>query len=247
MTALSAGSDAFPLLYAQAAECAFKCAAKAPEAHALNVYQRKAAEAVKTQTDGRFELHLFPNNPFGGDADMVSQLRSGALETVLLSGVNVPSTLAAASAMSGAGFGFTDYHAVWTALDGKVGAYLRQKVAGGGIVALEKVCDNGFRQNTASSKPIPTPDDLRGARMRVPVSALCASLFEMQKFCSVTSHMWEGWRFPINRRAREGVRADLREKVAAIINDHAMEQRVDERAVRRAAAGRLEAGAAARH
>jgi hypothetical protein len=99
----------------------------------------KAAEQVKSETNGRFELQLFPNNQLGADSDMLSQLRSGALECFLNSGVNVLSTLVPAAAISGVGFAFKDYPAVWNALDGKLGANLRGQVTKSGIVVLDKV------------------------------------------------------------------------------------------------------------
>ncbi len=37
--------------------------------------------------------------------------------------------------------------------------------------------DNGFRQITTSNKPINTPDDLKGLKLRVPVSPLFTSMF----------------------------------------------------------------------
>ena len=42
------------------------------------VHARIAAEAIKRETDGRFDLQLFPNYQLGGDTDMFSQLRVGA-------------------------------------------------------------------------------------------------------------------------------------------------------------------------
>ena len=121
------------------------------------------------------------------------------------------------------------------------------------------------RQITTSIRPIVTPADLQGLKMRVPVSALWTSLFkslgaaptainfaevysalqtkivdgqenppaiisaaklyEVQKYCSLTNHMWDGWWFLMNRRAWNSVPADLKDKVAAIINANAMAQR----------------------
>ena len=77
---LAAIGAAFPLRYAKAAEFSFKWGTNVPETHPLNVYGRKAAEEVSQATDGRFELRVFPNNQLGGDTDMFSQLRTGALE-----------------------------------------------------------------------------------------------------------------------------------------------------------------------
>jgi TRAP-type C4-dicarboxylate transport system substrate-binding protein len=163
---------AVPLRYARAAEFAFKLGTNVPEAHPLNVYARKAADEIKQETDGRFELKIFANNQLGGDTDMFSQLRSGALECFTLSGVNVLSTLIPSAAIWGVGFAWKDYPTLWNALDGKFGVYLRSQIDKTGLVVLDKIWDNGFRQVTTSIRPIVTPADFQGSRYEFP-SALC--------------------------------------------------------------------------
>src|SRR6188472_1802054 len=54
---------------AGAAEYVFKWGTNVPESHPLNVHARKAAEAIKQETNGKFDLQLFPNNQLGGDSD----------------------------------------------------------------------------------------------------------------------------------------------------------------------------------
>jgi tripartite ATP-independent transporter DctP family solute receptor len=265
MAGLATLGAAVPLRYAKAAEVSFKLGTNVPESHPLNVYARKAAEEITQQTDGRFELKIFANNQLGGDSDMFSQLRSGALECFTLSGVNVLSTLIPSAAIWGVGFAWKDYPTLWNALDGKLGAHLRSQIEKSGLLALDKIWDNGFRQVTTSVRPIVTPADFQGLKIRVPVSALWTSLFkslgasptginfaevysalqtkvvdgqenppaiisaaklyEVQKYCSLTNHMWDGWWFLINRRAWQAVPADLQGKVAAIINKNAMAER----------------------
>lgn len=258
-------SAALPLRYAHAAEHTFKIGTNVPASHPLNVYLTKAAEQVKAETNGRFEFQLFPNNQLGADSDMLSQLRSGALECFLNSGVNVLSTIIPSAAISGVGFAFKDYPALWSALDGKLGAHLRNQIIRGGFVVMDKIWDNGFRMITNSARPIVQPEDLRNMKIRVPVSALwlslfkslgasptglnfaevysalqtkvvdgqenppaiisAAKLFEVQKYCSVTNHMWDGWWFLINRRAWGQVPADIQETVTRIVNTTCMAER----------------------
>ena len=198
---------------------------------------------------------------------MLSQLRSGALECFLNSGVNVLSTIIPSAAISGVGFAFKDYPALWSAMDGKLGTNLRGQITKGGFVVLDRIWDNGFRMITNSAKPITRPDDLKGMKIRVPVSALWLSLFkslgaaptglnfaevysalqtkvvdgqenppaiisaaklyEVQKYCSVTNHMWDGWWFLINRRAWSQVPGSMQESVARIVNAACMAQRED--------------------
>jgi Bacterial extracellular solute-binding protein, family 7 len=61
-------------------------------------------------------MQPFPNNQLGGDSDMFSQLRSGALECFSLSGVNVLSTLIPSASIWGIGFAFPNYQALWSAV-----------------------------------------------------------------------------------------------------------------------------------
>ncbi|MBC7582478.1 MAG: TRAP transporter substrate-binding protein [Tardiphaga sp.] len=54
-----------------------------------------------------------------------------------------------------------------------------------------------------------------------------AKLYEVQKYCSMTNHMWDGFWFLANRRAWERLPADLRTIVAKNINAAAVNERVD--------------------
>jgi tripartite ATP-independent transporter DctP family solute receptor len=251
----------------KAAEFVFKWGTNVPRAHPLNVHAQRAAEAIRHETNGRFDLQLFPNNELGGDTSMFSQLRSGELECFTLSGVNVLSGLVPAAAIHGVGFAFPNYDAVWKALDGKLGLYLRTQIEKSGLVVMEKIWDNGFRQITTSTKPIGRPADLQGLKLRVPISALWVSLFqslgaapggidfsevypaleakifdaqenplaiistarlyEVQAYCSLTNHMWDGWWFLVNRRAWERLPPFIQEIVSRNLNAAAVEQRRD--------------------
>ena len=78
LAGVAALASALPMRRAAAAEFVFQWGTNVPESHPLNVHARMAAEAIKRETDGRFDLQLFPNNQLGGDTDMSSQLRVGA-------------------------------------------------------------------------------------------------------------------------------------------------------------------------
>ncbi len=158
---------AVPIRRARAAEYVFKLGTDVPDTHPINVHARKAAEAIRERTGGRVELQLFPNNQLGGQSDMLSQLRSGALECFALSGVNVLSTLIPTSSIYGLGFAFPNYDAVWRAMDGQLGQTLRGQIEKAGFVVLDRIWDNGFRQITNSVRPIREPKDLQGLKIRV--------------------------------------------------------------------------------
>ena len=65
--------------------------------HPLNTSMAKAGERIKNETDGRVTIELFPKNQLGSDADMLSQLRSGALELFAQTGVLMSTLVPVAS------------------------------------------------------------------------------------------------------------------------------------------------------
>ena len=181
-TLLLAGTAAtaiigMPLIAKGAAEFQLKYANNSPTAHPLNVRAVEAMERIKQETNGRVEIQIFPNNQLGSDTDMLSQLRSGAIEFFTLSGL-ILSTLVPVASINGVGFIWENYDKVWPAMDGGLGAHVRAQIAKAGLYAFERQWDNGYRQMTSSTRPIKGPDDLKGFKIRVPPSPLWTSMFK---------------------------------------------------------------------
>src|SRR4051794_11639658 len=166
-----------PWIARAAAEFQLKYANNSPVTHPLTVRTMEAAERIKQQTNGRVEIQVFPNNQLGSDTDMLSQLRSGAIEFFTLSGL-ILSTLVPVASINGVGFVWESYDKVWPAMDGALGAYIRAQIAKAGLHAFERQWDNGYRQMTSSTRPIKNPDDLKGFKIRVPPSPLWTSMFK---------------------------------------------------------------------
>ena len=232
----------------------------------MNIRAKQAADAIRAETNGRLDIQIFPSSQLGSDTDTLSQLRSGGVEFFTLSGL-ILSTLVPPAALNGLGFAFPDYDTVWRAMDGEVGAYIRAQIAKVNLVAMDKIWDNGFRQITTSTKPITNADDLRGLKIRVPVSPMWTSMFkafdsspasinasemytalqtkvvdaqenpisvvslfklnEVQKYCSLTNHMWDGFWFLANKRAWERLPENIRAIAAKHLNAAAVSQRAD--------------------
>ena len=162
---------------ANAAEFTFKYANNSPVTHPLVIRAGEALEKIKKETDGKVDIQMFPNNQLGSDTDMLSQLRSGAIEFFTLSGL-ILATLVPAASINGVGFAWSGYDKVWPAMDGELGAHVRAQIAKSGLVAMDQMWDNGYRQMTSSIKPINSPDDLKGFKIRVPPSPLWTSMFK---------------------------------------------------------------------
>src|SRR5207249_2804528 len=129
---------------AQTAEFSYKYANNLPDAHPMNVRAKEMAAAIRAETNGRFDLQIFPNNQLGSDTDMLSQIRSGGIEFFTLSGL-ILATLVPAASINGIGFAFPDYDTVWKAMDGDLGAFIRGEITKANLVVMDKIWDNGFR------------------------------------------------------------------------------------------------------
>ena len=123
------------------------------------------------------KLTIFQASKLGGDNDLLSQARSGAVDFVQPAGLILASILPVA-AVNGMGFSFKEYAQVWTAVDGDLGDYVRAQIgAKTGLVPMEKRWDLGFRQITTSAKPVEKAGDLSGLKLRVPGAPALVSLF----------------------------------------------------------------------
>ena len=145
--------------------------------HPVNVRAKELAENIRRDTDGRVDLQIFPNSQMGSDPDVLSQIRAGGIDCVLMSGL-IFSTLVPVASINGLGFAFKDYAQVWNAMDGDLGAYIRGALAKVNLFAMDRMWDSGFRQITTSSKPINSPADLKGLKIRVPGAPIWTTLFK---------------------------------------------------------------------
>src|SRR2546426_5425622 len=176
-----AGAAALPLVAmlprrAHAAEFTYKLATGQDPSHPVNKRAQEAIERIKEATKGRLEIRLFPANQLGSDTDLLAQVRNGGVE-FFNQASSVLSTLVPAAGIVNTGFAFTDYDQVWKAMDGPLGKYVRGQIEKVGLLTMSKPWDNGFRQITTSAKPINTPDDLRGLKLRVPSAPMLSTLF----------------------------------------------------------------------
>lgn len=251
---------------AHAAEFTYKYGGNLPGDHPTMLWAQKAADRIKERTNGRLEIRVFPNNQLGSDTDMLSQLRSGALEFFTLAGT-ILSVFVPLTAIDGVGFAFPDQETVWKAMDGDFGAMIRKRIEASNLVVMDRIWGHGFRHVTSNVAPITKPEDLRGLKIRMPVTPLWTSMFkalganptsinfsetysalqtkvvdaqenplsvtevaklyEVQKYLSLTNHIWGGYWFLSNKRAFERLPADVREVVRKVLDECCTEQRAD--------------------
>ncbi|KQW38530.1 TRAP transporter substrate-binding protein [Rhizobacter sp. Root404] len=162
---------------ASAAEFTYKLATGQSLTQPINPRLKQACDRILEASSGRLEIKFFPASQLGSDTDLLSQVRSGGVEFLNISG-SVLSTVVSGAALTNVGFAFSGYDQVWSGIDGELGKNIRGQIEKAGFVAVSKASDNGFRQITSSSKAIKSAADLQGYRIRVPVSPIFTSLFK---------------------------------------------------------------------
>jgi tripartite ATP-independent transporter DctP family solute receptor len=251
----------------RAADFRLKFANNMPLTHPMNVRGREMAKAIDEETNGAVQIQLFPSSQLGSDTDTLAQVRSGAVDLFALSPV-ILGTLVPSVQISAIGFAFQDYNQVWTAMDGDLGAHVRGEIEKTGtLFAFDHIWDNGFRVTTTSTRPVPTPDDLKEMKLRVPPSPIIMSIFrafgaapasinfaevysalqthivegqenpltlvssaklyEVQKYCSLTNHVWDGFWMLGNSQSFARLPADAQAIVRKHINAAVLKQRDD--------------------
>ncbi|MEX8518959.1 MAG: TRAP transporter substrate-binding protein [Leptothrix sp. (in: b-proteobacteria)] len=252
--------------FAHAAEFNYKFATGQDPSHPVNKRAQEAIDRIRNATNGRLDIKLFPANQLGSDTDLLSQIRNGGVEFFNQASV-VLSTLVPAAGIINTGFAFHDYSEVWKAMDGPLGAHVRAQIEKVGLLTMSKPWDNGFRHVTTSTKPVKTPDDLKGLKLRVPSAPMLSSLFtalgasptpinfnelysalqtklvegqenplaiinsarlyEVQKYCSLTNHVWDAYWILGNRKAIERLPKDIQEIVKRELDKAATDERAD--------------------
>ena len=178
-------------------------------------------------------IQNFGNNVLGGDTQMLQQVRVGAIQ--LYSGFGgIYSGVAPIANIEAVGFAFASQEQALRAFDGALGKYVRGEIERqAGLIVFDRAWVNGFRQVTTSTKPVRSPEDFAGLRIRTPAAAIWVDmfktlgasptpidasnmytalqthivdaqenpfvimltyrLFEVQKYISVTNHMWSNF------------------------------------------------------
>jgi len=152
---------------ARAAEFELKYGHDLPPEHPINVRSVEAFARIKKATNGRVNFKAFPTSQLGSDPSMIGQLRSGAIESLAMPGAFL-NQIAPLASIENLAYAYPNRETVFRAMDGDLGKVVRDDIqTRGGMVVLEKIWENGFREITTSTKPIHNVADLAGLKIRV--------------------------------------------------------------------------------
>lgn len=136
----------------------------------------KFGELIEEKTDGQIKVEVLPDSQLGSDREIIEQMQSGTVQ------MNAPFTGVLPSFVEeyevfDLPYLFKDKDHAYKATHGELGTLLGDKLEDQGLHVLG-FWDGGFKQITNSVRPIETPEDVAGLKLRVSQSPLLISQFE---------------------------------------------------------------------
>jgi TRAP-type C4-dicarboxylate transport system substrate-binding protein len=228
--AILAGAASLPLVAvhrARAADFEFKFATGQSPTNPINLRMQEAIDRIKVATGGKVVMTLFPNNQLGSDTDQISQLRAGGIDLLNVAG-SVLSTLVPAAPLGDNGFRqiTSSERQIKTPADLK-DFHIR--------VPVSPIFTSLFQALGAAPTSINFNEvytalqtKLVGGEENGLVTVETAKLYEVQKYCSETSHIWDSFCVLANRRSMAKLNAETLAIVKRELRQSALDQRGDE-------------------
>ncbi|WP_153722636.1 TRAP transporter substrate-binding protein [Sporosarcina cascadiensis] len=136
----------------------------------------KFKELIEERTDGQITVEVFPDSQLGSDREILEQMQSGAIQ------MNAPFTGVLPSfskeyEVFDLPYLFEDRDHAYEATNGELGSMLGEKLKSQGLHVLG-FWDGGFKHLTNSVRPIETPKDMSGLKIRTSQSPLLITQFK---------------------------------------------------------------------
>lgn len=137
----------------------------ADENHIWHKTAVQFAESVKEKTNGQLVITIYPNNALGGETDTINAIAAGTADMVI-SGETLQNWAPKAALMA-VPYTFRDLDHVKKVVEGDIGEEIKEEIHDkAGLTAL--YYHTRAPRNLTSNKPIQSPEDLKGFKMRVP-------------------------------------------------------------------------------
>lgn len=141
-----------------------KLAHNLAEDHAVHLELMDFVEKVKEKSDGTINIQIFPNGTLGSETDMISQIQNGALDMAKVSASTLGNFSTQYNAYS-VPYVFDDQEHFYGVMDGQITEDIFASTAGDGFIGLTWL-DSGSRSFYTKDRPIRTPEDLKGLKIR---------------------------------------------------------------------------------
>jgi TRAP-type transport system periplasmic protein len=155
-----------PYVSLHAAPITMRFAHFAAEDHPANIAAKQFASRVEERSGGAVKINIFPNNVLGGPPEQAQQIKLGTIDMGLPTQGQLDKYDKAFAAVMLPFIWDGPQHA-FRVLDGPAMAWLAPLAERQGFVLLRN-WEYGFRNVTNTVRPINTPDDVKGLKLRTP-------------------------------------------------------------------------------
>ncbi|MDB4384433.1 TRAP transporter substrate-binding protein [Opitutaceae bacterium] len=144
--------------------------------HPVHMGMERMQERVAELSGGRLKLDIYPSGVLGSEVQCIEQLQSGELAMTKTSTAAMESFIPELG-IFGVPYLFDNEDHFWKVIDGEVG---RELLAIGEDAGLFGLCfyDAGSRNFYSTDKPIRSPADLQGMKIRVQNSRMAIAMVE---------------------------------------------------------------------
>jgi tripartite ATP-independent transporter DctP family solute receptor len=160
----------FLLTGAAFAAVEFKFAHSGSLEHQYQIGAEQFKKLVEEKSGGEMKVNIFPQAQLGGERDLAEGVRMGTIEMSSVAAGNMAGFVPELQVF-GVPFLFQTREQVYSVLDGPVGKDLADIMLGKGFVNLS-IWEVGFRNITNNIRPVKTPDDMKGLKIRVQESKI---------------------------------------------------------------------------
>lgn len=161
------------------AKMELKFAHAAPATDLQQTLAEYFAKEVAARTDGEITVKVFPQGQLGKDAQMIDGVRSGIIDIQMTGLANLTGLIPEIGGLL-LPYTFTNRQHAYKVLDGEVGQEIGKKFEDYNMKSLGYP-ENGYRNITNSRKPIRTPEDVVGLKIRTNNSIVLNELFASLK------------------------------------------------------------------
>ncbi len=152
-------------------------ASESPRTDTQYLAGQKFDELLKAKTNGALELKLFPDSTLGTFQPAITGVRNGTIDMAVSGSANFSGMVPLVSLFD-IPFMFKDTAHAYRVLDGKIGQEMLDKLGEFGMKGLA-FWDNGWRELTNNVRPVHTPDDVKGMKVRTTGSPAHIEAFKL--------------------------------------------------------------------
>ncbi len=147
-----------------------------PESHSWHKAATGFAEDVNTRTEGRVQIDVYPSGQLGSEKEVIEGLQFGSVQAGLIGSGSFQSIEPRVGIIE-MPYAWSSREQAFAALDGELGDALANMLEDKGLKVIGW-WENGFRNITNNTRPIETPADLEGLKIRVTPDKVRLATFE---------------------------------------------------------------------